>query len=322
MGCIHEMAEPDAHRTIAYDYVTSLQKKQSVLIVSPTHAEGAKVTAAVREELERTGALKGNPRKYDRMEDLRLTEMEKSKADQYQKGMVVQFHQNVADFKAGGRYTVKGCIPGIGIIVSGARILPLDKATNFNVFSLHRDATEIKKGDLLRFTANGKSEKGAVNARVRPHALNNGATYSVAGFTSGGNIRLSNGWIVGKNFGHFTHGYCTTSHASQGKTVDRILIAQSTNSFGATSTAQFLVSVSRARKECAVYTDDVEGLQRSIEKHLQKSMAIELSPRHERDRLERLAVENAKRMAQERAERQRHEKEREQFTAAKEGAYA
>jgi hypothetical protein len=168
----------------------------------------------------------------------------------------------------------------------------------------------LKKGDLLRITANGRSVKTSAKAfhPRRQHALINGATYKISGFTPGGNIRLENGWIVGKTFGHFTHGYCTTSHSSQGKTVDRVLIAQSTNSFGATSAEQFYVSVSRGRKECVVYTDDFQGLRRQIEKATRKPMAVEMSPRHQRQ-LEQLAIETAKRKGKE--NRQQRDRQRE-----------
>jgi hypothetical protein len=47
---------------------------------------------------------------------------------------------------------------------------------------------------------------------------------------------------VARGFGHRTHGYVITSHASQGTDVDRVLIAQSADSFGASSEERFYVS--------------------------------------------------------------------------------
>ena len=99
----------------------------------------------------------------------------------------------------------------------------------------------IAPGELVRITANGKDKSGK-------HKLNNGSQYAVKGFTAGGDIALTNSWIVAKDFGHLTHGYVNTSHASQGKTVDRVLIAMGSESLPAINAEQFYVSVSRGRE--------------------------------------------------------------------------
>ncbi|MGH7172960.1 MAG: hypothetical protein ACRELG_21980, partial [Gemmataceae bacterium] len=50
-------------------------------------------------------------------------------------------------------------------------------------------------GDRLRITAKGKTADGR-------HRLNNGALFTIRGFTSGGNIGVDNGWLIGGYFGH------------------------------------------------------------------------------------------------------------------------
>lgn len=313
LGFIQEVSESEAHRRIAYDYVTTIESGRSALVVSPTHAEGRNVTNSIRAELERRESLKGPSRMFDRLEDLRWTQAERATSDNYEQGLVVQFHQNVVGFKAGTKYKVVGHVPGVGITLNNLRVLPLDRAHQFNVYKFHEQDTELKKGDLIRVTANGRSIKAPAKAfhSRRQHALNNGAAYKVAGFTASGNIRLENGWVIHKKYGHFTHGYCATSHSSQGKTVDRVFIAQSANSFGATSAEQFYVSVSRGRKECVVYTDDVEGLRRQIGKTTRKPLAVELAARDGRE-LEDLVISAAKQAAKERESQRHQERQREQ----------
>jgi conjugative relaxase-like TrwC/TraI family protein len=312
MGCVREVEEAEAHRRIAYDYATAIESKKSALIVSPTHAEGRRVTEAVRDELDRRGVLKGKSKTFDRLEDLRWTVAERGKADLYEKGMVIQFHQNVAGFKAGERHTVTTQIPGVGVLLNNLKIIPLDKAQNFNVYKFHEADTTIKQGDLIRITANGRSNKAQSRAFLTPksHAVNNGASYEVKGFTASGDIRLKNGWVIDKDFGHFTHGYCSTSHSSQGKTVDVVFIAQSANSFGATSAEQFYVSVSRGRIECVIYTDDVEGLRRHLEQS-QRPMAIEMSDNFKQHQMEQAAVKTAKRIAEEFARQRTNTRQKE-----------
>lgn len=128
-------------------------------------------------------------------------------------------------------------------------------------------------GDVIRITANGKTLDGK-------HKLNNGAQYTVAGFTDAGHIRLDNGWVVGKDFGHLAHGYAVTSHASQGKTVDRVLIAQGSQSLPASSVEQFYVSVSRGRQQATVYTDDKAALLDAVRREDTRMLATDLVRRH------------------------------------------
>jgi len=70
--------------------------------------------------------------------------------------------------------------------------------------------------------------------------------------------------VVGRDFGHLDYGYVVTSHAAQGKTVDRVFIGQSAASFGATSREQFYVSCSRGRKSATIYTNDKQALRAQL----------------------------------------------------------
>jgi hypothetical protein len=300
------MAESDAHKEIAYNFASTVEFGRSALVVSPTHAEGDRVTACIREELKRRNILESEGRTFDRLEDLRLTEGEKSRANRYDVGEVIQFNQNVAGFKAGEQYRVIANKPGIGVILDNGLPLSVSNADKFNVYRRHENAVELCVGDTIRITANGKAmpDEAEGKTKPRPHAVNNGATYRVAGFSKTGDIILENGWAISQDFGHLNHGYCTTSHSSQGKTVDTVFIAQSENSFGATSAEQFYVSVSRGRTECYVYTDDVEGLQRRIQETRERMPAVNLSDDVQNEAAaarERAAMENARRMEEERA---------------------
>jgi hypothetical protein len=100
--------------------------------------------------------------------------------------------------------------------------------------------------------------------------------YQLKGFTKKGDLKLTNGWIVGKDFGNLTHGYCQTSHVAQSKTVDRVFVAQSAASLGASSAEQFYVSVSRARDSVTIYTDDKARLAETIQSSGARLTAHEL----------------------------------------------
>jgi hypothetical protein len=100
--------------------------------------------------------------------------------------------------------------------------------------------------------------------------------FQIGGFTDSGDIRLANGWVVDKEFGHLAHGYVVTSYSSQGRTVDRVLIAQSSASFPASSQEQAYVSISRGRKQATIYTDDKGALLDAVAHSDERFTATEL----------------------------------------------
>ncbi len=282
MGAVEEFdSDADARERferIANDYLQAVDgrngkgKKNSVLAVSPTHAEGHAVTQQIREGLKESGRVGKRDRDFTQLVNLNWTQAERQDPAKYQAGQVVQFHQNVkGGITRGERFTVIETDVD-GVRVSGTdgatRTLPLDAAGRFSVFA--ERPLELAKGDRVRITQNGYSQDGK-------HRLNNGTIYDVAGFTRKGDIRLKNGWIIDGRYGHIAHGYVTTSHVSQGQTVDVVLIAQGGQSFGVSSLEQFYVSVSRGKEQVKIYTDDKDGLRTAIGRSGHRMSATELA---------------------------------------------
>ena len=57
-----------------------------------------------------------------------------------------------------------------------------------------------------------------------------------------------------------------TSHASQGKTVDRVFIGESSQSFGATNQRSFYVPVTRGRMQAVIFTDNKKELLKAVQR--------------------------------------------------------
>lgn len=275
MGCVQEIEQTtERHKAIAQDYQKAIEAKKSVLVVAPTHKEGADVTKAIREHLKGKQQLGVIDKTFTVQKNLSFTDAQKKDPTLFKEGHIIQFHQNVKGFKAGDRYEFikKEKVAHLGSIMvrdkeGQEKLLPLDHAPKFQVFEKSNIA--LSQGDKIRITQNGKS--------LESRKLNNGQIYSVIGFNKSNNIILSNGATLDKDFAHFTHGYCTTSHASQGKSVDRVLIAQSSASFKATSQQQFYVSVSRGKQNCTVYTDNVADLRQAITKNADRLTASDIA---------------------------------------------
>ena len=256
LGQIHEAKSGEQHQLLAKDYADAIGKGASVLVVSPTHKEGDRVTDAIRTELKRRELLGTDERELLRLAPLNLTEAERSDPVTYQDAdskLIVQFEQNAKGFSRGQRFqVVETCPEGIRICDDDgqSKLLPLDQAARFQVY--RADAVRLAAGDKIRITHNGQTPQ---NKR-----LNNGAVYDVAGFTTAGDIALKNGWVLPKQWGFIAPGFVVTSHAAQGRTVDAVLISSSRESLPAISREQVYVSASRGRKWAAIYTDDKHAI--------------------------------------------------------------
>jgi hypothetical protein len=261
LGWIHELPEEEREKAIATEYADAVQAGEEVLVVSPTHREGDRVTAAIRQELKARGMVGKDDRRFLLLEPLHLTEAERGDAVNYSAGDVIVFQQNAKQgFRKGNRITVG----------DDTTKLPLAQAERFQVYRARE--MHLAPGDKVRITANGFTLD-------RNHRLNNGAVYGVRGFTPDGNLILNNGWVLSKDYGFLSQGLVMTSHASQGKTVDgRVIIAQSGDSWPASTTQQFYVSSSRSRTRVSVYTDDkqtlLEGISRSERKRAAHDLAV------------------------------------------------
>ena len=273
MGAIREVEGRD-HVPMVEDYMESLRLGRSTLVIAPTHAEGEQITSLIRAAMRRDGRLGQDDRLLPQLKDLRWTEAQRSDAALYGEGQIVQFHRSVGTgqqaFKAGQQYAVTGRDRQGNVQVKGKdgieRTLPLGRAANFSVNEEHR--IRVASGESLRAASNGRSVDGK-------HRINNGAVYRVSGFASNGNLLLDNGWEVPPDFGRWSHGYVSTSHAAQGRTVDRVLLSLFGESKAATDALMY-VSLTRGRESARVYTDDRRSIVQAAARLNERRSAVEL----------------------------------------------
>ena len=145
-------------------------------------------------------------------------------------------------------------------------LLPLDHASRFQVYESRKIA--LAAGDMVRITQNGFTKD--------KRRLNNGDLKQVKGFTKDGDIKLANGWVIPKDYGNLTHGYCLTSYSSQSKGVDCVFVAESSESFRAADREQFYVSASRFKEALTIYTDDKHQLLEAVRKSSHRPSATDL----------------------------------------------
>jgi hypothetical protein len=272
MGAIVEIPNAEErYRALAQEFMALSRKNSVPLVVSPTHAEGARVTSAIREAKRDAKELSGE-RIFTQLHNLHWEEADRKRSESYHAGLVVQFHQNARGITRGEMFRVtKVSESGEVHLKSTAgkeAVLPREKASRFQVY----EAREIVlgRGERVRITRNGDSADG--------RRINNGNEFVVKSFDRSGRIVLSNGAVLDPTHGlHLTYGYCQTSHSSQGKTVRDVLIAQSEGSFSAGSKEQFYVSVSRGKDTVRIFTDDRRGLQAAVGNSATRRSGIELA---------------------------------------------
>ena len=115
----------------------------------------------------------------------------------------------------------------------------------------------LAAGDRVRITAGGKTKDGK-------HRLDNGSLLTVQGINKRGDIVVDHGWVIDRDYGHLTHGYVVTSHASQGDTVHKVFVAISSESLPATNQRTAYVALTRGKEQAQVYTDDRNELLKAI----------------------------------------------------------
>ena len=279
---VRELHWEKAGQILAQDYLECRIKGKQALVVSPTNEQAHHVTNKIREGLKERDILKDKEFGVVRLRNCNLTEAEKSKLWHYKEDQIIQFHQHAKGVRKGSKCRVVNVSDESVMIETPKHTvvpLPMDRTAHFDVYTA--DEIRLAKGDHIRITKNGFDEKG--------RRLDNGKMLCITGIEKNGNLIASSQmkekgkkdhpFIIDRNYCNLTYGYCLTSHASQGKTVDQVFIYQPAATFPATNDKQFYVSVSRGRESVTIYTDQKEELMHHASKMGNRLSAMELVDR-------------------------------------------
>lgn len=277
IGAIQTVDPLKPNDALVDDYVEAVKKGKSALVISPTHEQGAQVTASIRAKLRSAGLLGKKEITATQLKALNLTEAQKADWRSFGIGQVVQFNQNVPGITRGSTWSIdQATETGVQLKDKQGKTaaLPLQKSQAYDVYQ--SETIGLSKGDSVRITRNGFD--------ITDKRLNNGQTLEVVSVRKNGGLVLeSNGsksrYELKQDYGHLAHAHCVTSHASQGKTVDEVFISQPAATFPATDAKQFYVSVSRARERARIYTDDKELLLENAAELGERQSALELVTR-------------------------------------------
>lgn len=260
------------HEQIAKDYsVLPEEDRKGTLIVSGTNRARRAINQKVRETL----GLSGKGHKVTILEKKDLTRPQRKDLRNYRPGDVIESEKAYRSLGL-----KKGEIAQIKAIKHS--YLVLEKAdgstsnwnpkNNSKVSVYQTRISEFATGDIVRITKNDPTL-----------GLANGDRGKIIEMDSRKVLRFQR--EDGKTFHldpkhplHMDHGYCSTVHAAQGKTCERVLVDSDTRSL-TTAKDNYYVALSRARSEVKIYTNDAEQLPEALSRENVKEIALEIKGR-------------------------------------------
>ena len=274
-GDIREVADIEQRREqIAREYVAAHASGQRVLVVSPANDERRELNKAIRAGLIARGHVSPLGTEQTILVNRGLSGAQRAMADNYNVGDVIRFTRGSKQFAIpkGGYGRVEAVDRDANVLTVNTgegRSVRYNPVRLFGVEVFREDRRVLAQGDRIQF-----------RAPDRALGVANGDFAAIKTIDSHRAImRFDNGKEVSvgsDRLRHIDYGYASTSHSAQGATVDRVIVDADTRlSPELVNRKQFYVSISRARKSLAIYTDDRAQLPRAASRSREKSMAID-----------------------------------------------
>ena len=273
--CIREIENPDVrYKSIAREYVAAHEAGERVLVVSPANDERRQLNSAIRELLMRRSHISAEGKEQIIFVNRDLTAAQRQHPQSYEVGDVVRYRRGSRRLGLGkGTYArVEGTDPDLNRITvrtEDGRAVEYNPARLTGVDLFREERRVIANDDRIQFRAPDRA-LGVVNGEFAK---------VVAIDDRKAALRMDDGREVKaavSRLRHIDYGYASTSHSSQGATVDRVIVNIDTaRSAELVNRKQFYVSISRARYGVTIYTDDSAALRHAVGRTREKSIALE-----------------------------------------------
>jgi conjugative relaxase-like TrwC/TraI family protein len=280
---INQITLPDdRYIAIAQDYLRSHRAAQRTLVVSPALEERDELNRVIRELLVKHDVVAPRGIELRTLTSVDLTRAQRAHARHYAVGDVIRFRRGSAKLgiEAGEYVTVDASDAKRNVLrfrTEGGASIDYKPGQLRGVEVFHQESRAFAVGDRVQFRAPDRASSIANGEFATILEIDAGQTRLRT--DSGREIAAANSRLR-----HIDYGYASTSHASQGATVDRVIVNIDTQrSTRLVNRRQFYVSLSRARHDAGIYTDNAEVLVRSVGRDQLKPTALEnLSPAQQR----------------------------------------
>jgi conjugative relaxase-like TrwC/TraI family protein len=274
-GAIREVADiTERKKQIAREYTAAYGARERVLVVSPANLERRELNRAIREELIARGHVDHFGSEHTILVNRGLSGPQRAVAANYQPGDVIRFTRGSKQFGI-----AKGSYARVENVDRDANILEIGSFEGgsvtynpgrcFGVEVFYEDRRILAVGDRIQFRTPDRA-LGVVNGEFATITKID-AQRAVLRLDSGNELSATLDRLR-----HIDHGYASTSHSAQGATVDRVIVDIDTKlSPELVNRKQFYVSISRARCDVTIFTDDRAQLGRAVNKSREKSTVLQ-----------------------------------------------
>ena len=215
------------------------------LAIAPTNAEVGKLNREIRYRLKKSGMLQKSETKIPVYKSKNWTAEQKNNINRYKVGDAVSFVQKTGNFPKNSLQIISSIKDDLLYFENGGCI-DLEKVSEkIDVGKICK--VPFSAGEKIRITANDHNQ-GLINGNIK-----------IIKEICEDVIITEDGCEIPVNFGHFQYGYTDTSHKSQGKTVDNVIIAAKRLDPKAA-----YVAPSRAKYSVKIFTQNKENLFRSV----------------------------------------------------------
>ena len=244
------------------EYTEQGQYLNRAILVAPTHEECDKLTDAVREKLKEAEVIRGAGRETEVFRSWNKPKAWLKDVSNFQPGMTIGFIRNMKGIGKAGEVTRIEAVDGKQLVLAnGKRIFAKGASDFIDVGELRK--IELCTGDLIQFRVNLKAKK-----------IYNGTLAHVSADPGKVEILYSDGRPrelidMPENYAAFDYGWVTTSHKSQGRTAENVVVAAESLDRKA-----FYVALSRGRNEMSLHCPDKGHLRRSLAKRTGERTSI------------------------------------------------
>ena len=249
LGCIQE-GKGDYLRQAAAAYVDATRKGGSLdrcIAIAPTWDENHRLTEAIREQLKQSGKLHSSTQ-IQIQDPLDWTTQQRAEARSYRPGMVVTLPLRAGRLDPGQSLVVERVESGRLCFQNQPE--PLDPAKHADKLQVSTTRQiELASGDPILIRRN-----------ARKLGLVNGEVLTCSSIQPDGSIQTQEGKVLPPTFRDFCHGYVVTSHKSQGRTHDHVIVAAQQ-----LDAKTAYVACSRGRHQASVFTPDKARLFDGVE---------------------------------------------------------
>ena len=246
---------------IARQYaVLDKASRARTLIVEPSREGRDALTADIRAELTRSGALNGPAVAMQSLANKGLTRAEAHNPMSYERGDMVRFSSDYAEkgVRRGEAYRVEEIDPAKAVIIlkseDGREVdWRLRQWGAGKVQAFEPQSLELKAGDSIRFTRNdrdagringGRGEVVAVDLPARSATIR----------TPDGKTQILH--LDSARDRHIAHAYVDTAFAAQGRTADHVIVHADSRATNLVDQKSFYVGISRAKETATIFTND------------------------------------------------------------------